>query len=376
MWLKNYKKIIFLAAVLGIISFAFVFFYNEEGTILAQKQWEWICQDEEMEVIMQHFEEGEIPIGEAADGTLAMAKEIIRNYDLMLPAGGQLVAAANAVYDLDLPGACRAERCNSDCNVDIYSCNSFDCNCIEVCGEVCEEVCETPCTTIERCRSSELDCENDRPPLSVCQEQTEIICVDVERCRDTEAECLAIKPDDETCDKVQKEVLPGGFILWHWCFDEEMCDPVSEWCWEEEECDTFCWDECEDVCETTCETCWQTCYDCNIDACGGEPCPTDLTDELKRLLNDIINPKASAISSYAKAINDEVQKAPGFMDLLRKARLGLKECATPASGYEPSEAVQLIESLISCEETKFFKVLSQDQEDCYLSNFFCCEPVE
>lgn len=353
--------------LLGLLFFTFSFFYNKEEAISAVEQWDWECQEEEISPFGQYLGGGEIPIGEAMDGTFAMAKEIIRNYDLMLPAGGQVVAAANAVYELPLPDDCQAENCNTGCEVDSFACNSYDCNPMEV----CEEVCDTVCVPLERCRSSLLECENDRPAGSTdCKEKPKEVCVEVERCWGTEAICLAEKPPDETCNSRIKEII-GDFIVWEWCFDEEVCDTFPEWCWEEEICDTFCRDECGPVFDT----CWQTCYDCDIYPCTGNACPMDAIVELGDQ-RAIITTRALQIAGYQAAINTEVQKAPGLRNMLEKARIGLAACVTPASGYEPTEEVQLVETLVSCDEAKWLKMLSDDQEDCYLTNFFCCEPIE
>src|SRR4030042_358432 len=263
---KKYKKIIFLAAILGITSFAFVFFYNREGAISAQKQWEWICQDEEMEVIMQYFEEGEIPIGEAADGTLAMAKEIIRNYDLMLPAAGQIVVAANKIYDLPLPDACSADNCDTGCWM-TYDENCWG-ECDDVLGAKCDpdpdecpfQQCIVDCADVSVSKTglNPPGCSSDAlPGTCVCAGG---VCLWIEKgdfCESGKT-CNPSDPSDPTCVKIQNDPE-----VWVWG-DEECgqagictvtsCNPVicpmlPPWncCWMSGT--DYCWEHTGDYCD-------------------------------------------------------------------------------------------------------------------------------
>lgn len=110
-----------------------------------------------------------------------------------------------------------------------------------------------------------------------------------------------------------------------------------------------------------------------LQGCTGNACPTDLLTELADSANRIqsLYPR---IQANKDAIHDEIDKRDDILDKLTAAREMLDECATPASGYVPEETLQLIEGLVSCENAKFYKILPEDKENCYPSNFFCCRP--
>lgn len=357
---------------------------------------------------------GEIPIGEAMDGTLAMAKEIIRNYDEMLPAGGELVAAANSVYELPLPEECKAENCDTDCWM------SYEKNCWGECGEVtvfetkcamgsCPgETCNVECDDFERvclagvpCPAGALHCDCASIPGTCCwDDPITCDCGPPGSCDPASPFCHKIMDDPETwcwgpdnCDTNCQEVCtPPADAFCQWfgarccCTTSELkdackcgdaCPPGEPFCFDVGS-QTKCWgdNECFDkaiggACEEKCDEQ----FDCGIAPCVGDACPADAINELASL-NVIIGARASKIARHADAIKAEVAKAPGLRDLLEQARLGLKMCTTPASGYQPSEAVQKVLTLVSCSEAKWFKMLSEDQEDCYSSNFFCCKPKE
>ncbi|KKN97126.1 hypothetical protein LCGC14_0160840 [marine sediment metagenome] len=436
MKLRNYKKIIFPVMLLGLLFFTFSFFYNKEEAISAVEQWDWECQEEEIGAFGQYLGGGEIPIGEAMDGTYAMATAIIWNYDQMLPAGGQVVAAANAVYELPLPDECQAENCNTDCWMN-YSENYWgECDAVTVTEQFCDpnpdnclyQECTANCAdvTISRTGLNPPGCPPEALPGScVCGSW---LCTWEEKGDFCEYgnTCNPANPTDPTCFKISNDPE-----TWVWGDDEcsdfgvcaisscgpEMCiffppAPSDECCWTDVVTGETCWygpgigacdcgpvGSCDPAIDPTCfnigtETqCWgdNECFDksfggaceekyvrdfdCGISSCTGNACPIDAIVELGDQ-RAIIYIRSLQIANYAAAINTEVQKAPGLRAMLEKARIGLAACTTPASGYEPTEEVQLVETLVSCDEAKWLRMLSDDQEECYLTNFFCCEPIE
>lgn len=246
-YFQNYKKYIFLISVLGLLLFAFTFLYNGERETLAQEEMIWECEEE-------------IPIGEAIDESIAMINSILSNADSMLSKGGQQVAAANRIYNIDLPGACQASNCQTDCDSYTYRCNPHPCD-----------------------------------------------------------------PDD-----------PDG------------------------------------------PTCWDRCRTCDISACTGNACPTDLLNEASTQVNQIVGLYPQILANAA-VINQEVGKRDDIIAKLEEARTALAECATPASGYTAEEESQLLQTLFSCTEAKYQRILTEEQENCYVGayspNFFCCRPV-
>ena len=430
MILQNYKKIVFLTAILGILLFTFIFFYNKEEAASAIQQWDWECQ-EEMEIMGTYVGGGEIPIGEAMDGTLSMAKEIIRNYDLMLPAAGRVVAAANVIYGLPLPDDCTADNCDTGCwmtydetcwgewenvTVDDKNCSSDpdECpfqNCTGSCADIVDNVCipGVPCppgaancdcvTTPGTCCWDKITTCNCGPPGScdisspLCHEVMagEVWCWGHEKCNEAQA-CSAscdpiVCPVGSTGPDCCWFLAPSGEYCWEtpttgqYCDCGDTCPPGEPFCFDVGT-ETKCWgdDECFD--ESLGGACEEVCirnFDCDIIECNGNACPIDAIVELGDQRSIIVfegDPDWGQIKNYANAINAEVQKAPGLQMLLEKARIGLKNCATPASGYEPAEEVQLLETLVSCQEAKWLRMLSEDQDNCYNSNFFCCLPIE
>lgn len=111
---QNYKKIIFLLSILGLLFFAFTFPYNKEEGTLAQGEIIWDCGEE-------------IPIGEAIDEAIALVNTVTSNADQMLIRGGQQVASAYTIYGLDLPNECKAENCTSGCTNSVVSTSFSTC---------------------------------------------------------------------------------------------------------------------------------------------------------------------------------------------------------------------------------------------------------
>ena len=127
----------------------------------------------------------------------------------------------------------------------------------------------------------------------------------------------------------------------------------------------YCWDE------TTCQQVPQ----CNISPCTGNACPPDLVGQATGKAGEI-SALAGEISARAATIAAQIPRRAPILAKLEEARGELETCATPASGYEAEEESQLLQTLFSCEEAKFQRILSDEQESCYPTNFFCCRPVQ
>lgn len=113
-YFQNHQKTIFLLFCIILLSIVFVFSYNKEKEISADEQLIWDCGEE-------------IPIGEAVDEAIALVNTVTSNADQMLVRGGQQVAAAYRTSEIDLPGECKADNCNTGCTESVTDTDFNDC---------------------------------------------------------------------------------------------------------------------------------------------------------------------------------------------------------------------------------------------------------
>ncbi|MCH8741348.1 hypothetical protein IH779_00320 [Patescibacteria group bacterium] len=160
------------------------------------------------------------------------------------------------------------------------------------------------------------------------------------------------------------------------CTTNEHCGsscPPGESCTEEEICLPFLG---APLCST--EYCWQetTCQQvsqCNISPCTGDACDPALMAEAAANVSQISALYPLILANEA-AINAAIATRPGIIAKLEAARTALEQCALPASGYVAGETVQLIETIVTCENAKFYKILPAGQDCSNPRNFFCCRP--
>ncbi|MBI4123095.1 MAG: hypothetical protein HY458_01885 [Parcubacteria group bacterium] len=144
-------------------------------------------------------------------------------------------------------------------------------------------------------------------------------------------------------------------------------------------------------------------YACRASACAGSPCPTsEIQDQVAKIIaahestvqaNGMIAapfgekiPSPFVTAEYCGSqqcavdygpfgCQQKCQKQPWREHILlnlKEARQGLEACVTPANFYDTGESEQDVDILISCQEARFEKVLSEKQEQCFNNNFFCC----
>lgn len=128
-----------------------------------------------------------------------------------------------------------------------------------------------------------------------------------------------------------------------------------------------CWYDKNEDCAGGCDT--GACKaGCEV-SCAGDPCPSDIKDlDLIGQITDAFD-KISDIKTILEEITitkDEV------LAKLEKARKELAKCVTPAGAYDPERAVEEIKLLYTCQAAKYLRILTEEQEKCYINNFLCC----
>lgn len=169
--------------------------------------------------------------------------------------------------------------------------------------------------------------------------------------------CPPFVPEDECI-----EVCPMG-----------VCGPpLGYFYYEQVTC--ICPDNTEVDPSSMCQVC-EDVVTCEVRDCSGNACPPDLLASTVSNIWQISN-LYSGIPHNVEVIENAVGARDAIIDKLEQAREQLAECATPASGYVEEEEIQRLETLFSCEEAEFLRILPEEQEGCYPSNYFCCKPVE
>lgn len=227
----------------------------------------------------------EVPIGEAIEEAMDFAcrlSKALANLQLAVHEYPRVVREI-----ADLAKSCRSDFCSPICVDDT------ELVCVDVTEEVCEEVCEKVCNTVERCRDSLLECENDRPAWALTD-----------------------------CEANLKEVIcpvPGH---------PGPCLEIWEWCWEEEICDIFCWEKCEEITEEVCDVVPV----CRAQPCSGDPCPARPLIEEK--FNQLAN-LSRTIERERSIINNLLNvKRPEIKKKLDEARRLFEKNAPTVELYE------------------------------------------
>lgn len=162
---------------------------------------------------------------------------------------------------------------------------------------------------------------------------------------------------------------------------ESRCGDIGEPCPPGEDCTDFCvslgecaycWDE------EICEPCTITETTCEVLHCSGEACPFG---EISNKVSQIQNYYSRISAANAEIGRLIIEDRPPILVKLNEARVALSNCATPASGYTPEEAIQLPQTVFSCEEVNYLRILP-DVQDCdpdnvdyHPGNFICCRPT-
>ena len=230
--------------------------------------------------------------------------------------------------------------------------------------------------------AQELQCENPEIPVgfvtdqsvSFAQELSLLIqTISVVSFDQTEAaEALLELTDRYEVGNCSAECTPE-------CLEYE-CIPVYDPCESEDE-DGNC------IEGTSCDR--GSCIDseCNISECSGDPGPSfetsDRLETIERAYQQIKNIKDAVLDLLDKKeeYSDKPFCPPAcgsftkkelIEKLMEEARKGLSACVTPSNFYEGEEVVQNINILLSCQEGRYQRILTDEQEECYVNNFFCC----
>lgn len=107
MWLQNYKKIISLLSIIGLLLVGvFLSLYNDKKEVVsAQVTGEilWKCGEE-------------IVIGEVIVEASQVANNITNAFNEITKASSQQILLAEKIYQSPLPQACKASNCNTGCD--------------------------------------------------------------------------------------------------------------------------------------------------------------------------------------------------------------------------------------------------------------------
>ena len=131
-------------------------------------------------------------------------------------------------------------------------------------------------------------------------------------------------------------------------------------------------DECKiDRCLSSCV--WETNIItkerfCAIGGCGGDACPKEKVEDRLKNVKDAYE----QLKATRQAFSNLLPQRDHILLNLEEARNGLQECVTPANFYDTAESDQKVDILISCQEARLNKVLSEKQAQCFDNNFFCC----
>lgn len=163
-------------------------------------------------------------------------------------------------------------------------------------------------------------------------------------------------------------------------------------------------EECKaNLCTSSCVVEFKQCVEEPAEGCGGEACPREeiegrLRDveaayarlhETRQALSNLLHkrrPSPFVTADYCSS--DQCRDDYGTAGCLKKCQQrtwrehilfnleeawnGLQECVTPTDFYDTGYSDQEVDTLLSCQEAKLYRVLSDKQAQCFNNNFFCC----